>query len=68
MSGDAGRLYAVTPETTAALRALTKWADDHFPGDNPRTGREVTIDPVEYGYFLHRLFEVRPDRLEDGSG
>jgi hypothetical protein len=62
-------LYEATPGTTPAVRrqAIESWASKHFPGDDPRTGREVTVDLLEYGYFLHRLFEIRPDCLEDWS-
>lgn len=62
-------LYDSTPGTTPALRrqAIENWASKHFPGDDPRTGRDVTVDLLEYGYYLHRLFEIRPDCLEDWS-
>ncbi len=62
-------LYEATPDTTPALRrqAIERWANKHFPGDDPRTGRDVTVDLLEYGYFLHRLLEIRPDCLEDWS-
>lgn len=61
--------YELTPGTTSALRrqAIEQWADEHFPGDDPRTGRDVTVDLVEFGYFLHRVFEICPDCLEDWS-
>jgi hypothetical protein len=67
--GGSDRLYETTPGTTPEVRrdALTRWASEHFPGDDPRTGREVTHMLLEYGYFLHRLFEIRPDCFEDWS-
>jgi len=60
-------LYQTTPGTTPSLRrkGIEKWANDHFPSDDPRTGRDVTIALLDYGYFLHRAFEIRPDCLED---
>jgi len=62
-------LYAMTPGTTPQLRreAIEQWASQYFPGDGPRTGRDVTVALVEYGYFLHRVFEICPDCLEDWS-
>ena len=67
--GGRDAVYEMTPGTTAQVRrqAIEQWADQHFPGDNPRTGRDVTVDLVEYGYFLHRLFEICPNCLEDWS-
>lgn len=67
--GGRNAVYEMTPGTTPELRrqAIERWADQHFPGDSPRTGRDVTIDLVEYGYFLHRLFEICPDGLDDWS-
>jgi len=60
-------LYETTPGTPPATRrqAIQGWSTEHFSGENPRVGRDVTTDLVEYGYFLHRLFEIRPDCLED---
>lgn len=62
-------LYSLTPGTTPERRqrAIERWASEHFAGDDPRTGHDVTVDLVEYGYFLHRLFEICPDCLEDWS-
>lgn len=62
-------LYDSTPGTAPAVRrqAIENWASKHFPDADPRTGRDVTVDLLEYGYFLHRLFEIRPDCLEDWS-
>jgi hypothetical protein len=67
--GGRDAVYEMTPGTTPTLRrqAIERWADQHFAGDDPRTGRDVTVDLVEYGYFLHRLFEICPDCLEDWS-
>lgn len=68
-NGGPERLDALTPGTTAETRreAIERWANEHFPDDDPRTGRDVTRDLLEYGYYLHRLFEIRPDCLEDWS-
>lgn len=64
--GGEENLYAATPGTTPDLRrqAIERWADQHFPGDDERTGRDVTVRLIQYGYALHRLFEIHPDALD----
>ena len=65
--GGSENLYAATPGTTPEVRrrAIKRWADRHFPGDSKVTGRNITIELVEYGYALHRLFEIHPDALDE---
>jgi hypothetical protein len=65
VGGGRDHLDEVTPGTTPTLRreAIERWAQRYFPGDDPRIGHDVTMELVEYGYFLHRLFEIRPDGL-----
>lgn len=67
--GGRDALYESTPGAPSAARrqAIGQWANRHFSSDDPRTGRDVTVDLLEYGYFLHRLFEIRPECLEDWS-
>lgn len=65
--GGVDRLFAVTPGTTPELRgkAVRRWANEHYPGTDARTGRDITITLLEYGYALHRLFEIHPDALRE---
>jgi hypothetical protein len=60
-------LFAVTPGTTPELRrnATRRWANEHYPGTDGRTGRDITITLLEHGYTLHRLFEIHPEALKD---
>jgi len=63
--GGAGAFDSM-PGTTADARraAMRGWAEQHYPGDDPRTGQEITRHLVEYGYLLHRLLELRPGYFE----
>jgi hypothetical protein len=65
--GGLDRLFAVTPGTTPELRreATRRWANQHFPSTDGRTGRDITITLVEHGYVLHRLVEIHPEVLPD---
>jgi len=60
IEGGADAAYEAVPGTTPELRrqAIEQWAEQHFAGDHPRIGRQVTRDLLEYGYFLHRLVEI----------
>jgi hypothetical protein len=60
--GGGDRVFDSMPGTTSDARraAIRGWAEQHYPGDDPRTGREITQHLVEYGYLLHRLLELRP--------
>jgi hypothetical protein len=62
LEGGRGAAYDLTPGVSAQLRrsAIQSWADQHFPGDHPHVGHQVTVDLLEYGYFLHRILEVCP--------
>jgi hypothetical protein len=64
--GDVALLYRSTPGTTAETRrgVFEQWAEEHFPGDDPRFGQAITIALIEHGYFLHRLFEIQPELLD----
>lgn len=64
--GDRQLLYDATPGTTGQVRreAFDTWAFEHFAGDDPLTGARATAALLEHGYFMHRLFELCPDRLE----
>lgn len=59
-------VYETTPGARAELRrnAIEEWADRYFPGESERTGRDITICLVQYGYVLHRLFEIHPTALK----
>lgn len=65
--GGRDALDELTPGATRALRreAIEHWAERHHAGDDEYTSREVTSDLVDYGYFLHRLFEIAPGCFED---
>jgi hypothetical protein len=60
--GGADRLYDSTPGTTPDTRriAIRRWTEQHYPTSHPRTGQAITQYLIEYGYLLHRLFELRP--------
>jgi hypothetical protein len=61
--GDRELLYRSTPGTSPEARrgAFERWARQHYPGDDPRQGEVITSALIEHGYFLHRLFEFRPE-------
>lgn len=65
--GGAGRLVQAMPGTTPEARtaAFDAWTDDS-PSDDPYTGKYATLALVQYGYLLHRVFEVRSDRIRGG--
>lgn len=65
--GGLERLFAVTPGTTAELRgkAMRRWANEHNRGEDSRAERYITVSLLEYGYALHRLFEIHPEALHD---
>ena len=65
--GGPERLYETTPGTTPEIRrrAINQWADEHYPGADPTVGFDITVALLEYGYFLHRLIELRPEILPD---
>lgn len=61
--GDRDLVYSSTAGTTSEARrdAFERWAQQHYPGDDPRLGHAMTSALMEHGYFLHRLFEIQPD-------
>ena len=69
LRGGRGALNTLTPGAAPELRqqAIQRWADEHYPGDDPHVGNDVTTDLIEHGYYLHRLFEICPAAFEEWS-
>lgn len=65
--GGPERFYETTPGVIPEIRrrAIVQWADEHYPGVDPTVGFDITVALLEYGYFLHRLIELRPEILPD---